>query len=397
MKTRLQVYLFILFVTICLVMLSSSVWCDGKKDEEKTGREYANQIEKELVIIDDPEYVDRVQRIGRDLVQIAKEHEVKASYGNSEIYDFKYTFKVVEDEDVNAFALPGGHIYVNTGLLDIIESDDELAGVLAHEIAHVAHHHSTRLLKEQSRLDKYVALIALAGIFGRVKSTDLNNILLGAQMLRTGKTSSQTMDAERDADRTAVAYLAKSKYNTEGLLTFMKILDKKHSENPTLPLGIYKTHPSPFRRIDSITQAMIDEGLAPNVRKLRGVVYAQSVPVDENSDQYKVIICERDVCMPASLKNGGPTSKERAEQIAKRINTMLDSGIRAKDIIENTATGRLVAGNMEIFKVEPEDTKVRKNTEVLAQAKSALDRAAWADWLCNSCIASRELTDVTSD
>ncbi len=385
----------ITIIAICL-LISGCVWCDSKKDEEKTGREYANQIDKELVIVDDPEYVDRVQRVGQALVKIANSQEVNASYGESKIYDFKYQFKVIEDKDVNAFALPGGFIYVNTGLLDVIDSDDELAGVLAHEIAHIAHHHTSRLLKEQSKFDKYVALIALAGIFGKVKNTDLNNILLGAQMLRTGKTSSQTMDAERDADRTAVAYLARSNFKAEGLLTFMQKLDRIHAENPSLPLGIYKTHPSPFQRIDSITQAMVAEGLAPNVRKLKGVAYAQVV-ADENSDQYKVIICDRDVCMPASLKNGGPTSKERAEQIAKRINTMLDSGIRAKDIIENTASSCLVAGNIEIFKVEPEDTKARKNTEVLAQAKSALERAAWADWLCNSCTASRELTSVTSD
>ncbi|MHB9037184.1 MAG: M48 family metalloprotease [Armatimonadota bacterium] len=398
MKNATRIHVLILCAAALLFTAMLPSWSDSQKDEEKAGREYAKRIEKDLIIIDDPVKTARVQRIGQAIAQIANEREVHASYGESKIYNFEYHFKVVEDKDVNAFALPGGYIYVNTGLLEMVESDDELAGVLAHEVAHVAHHHTSRLLREQSKMDKYVALIALAGIFGKVKNRDLNNLLMGAQMMKVGTTSGQTMEAERDADRTAVAYMAKSSFKPEGLMAFMKKLDDKHMENPTLPLGIYQTHPSPFRRVDAITDAMVAEGLAPNVRKLRGVAYAQAVPAEEGSDQFKVIICDRDVCMPASLSDG-PTSKQRAETIAKRINNMLDSGITARDITENTAASCLVAGNVEIFKVEPEDVKVHKNGDqaLLSKARSALTRAAWADWLYRDCVAARELARATSN
>ncbi|MEN6358050.1 MAG: M48 family metalloprotease [Armatimonadota bacterium] len=397
MKRARQTLALILCAVSLLAAAMSPVISDTYKDEEKMGREYAERMEKEMSFVDDQSIVERVKTIGETLAKIANENEVRASYGDSKIARFEYRFKVVDDPDVNAFALPGGYIYVNTGLLEMVDSDDELAGVLAHEIAHVAHHHATKLIKEQSKLDKYVALIALAGIFGKVKNTDLNNLLLGAQMLKVGSASGHTMNAERDADRTAVAYLAKSTYKPDGLLAFMQKLDKKHTENPTLPMGIYQDHPLPFRRVEAVVDAMVAEGLAPNVRKIRGVAYAQAIPISEGSDQYKVIICDRDVCTPAPLSNG-MTSKDRAEVIAKRINTMLDSGVCARAITQNTAQSCLVAGNIEILKVEPEDRRAQKNSNqaLLTQAKSALNRAAWADWLSNNCVAARELAGTSN-
>ncbi|MCE5315064.1 MAG: M48 family metalloprotease [Armatimonadota bacterium] len=398
MTNARRVHALILCFAAILFGAIYPVLAASQKDEEKAGREYAESIEKELTIINDPAFTERVERVGQAIAKIAKEHEVNASYGESKIYDFNYKFKVVDSKDVNAFALPGGYIYVNTGLLEMVQSDDELAGVLAHEVAHIAHHHTSRLMREQSKMNKLVALVALAGIFGKVRNRDLNNLLMGAQMMQVGTTSGRTMEAERDADRTAVAYLAKSTYKAEGLMAFMKKLEEKHAENPTLPLGIYQTHPSPFRRVDAVVDAMIAEGLSPNVRQLRGVAYAKATPAEDNSDQYKVVICDRDVCIPASLSDG-PTSKQRAEEIAKRINNMLDSGITARDIAENTASSCLVAGNVEIFKVEPEDVKIQKKADqtILAEARSALKRAAWADWLSNECIATRQPMVATSN
>ncbi|MCE5323817.1 M48 family metalloprotease [bacterium] len=396
MKRARLSHVLMLCLAASLTAVISPSYPDSYQDEEKMGREYAERMEKTMNIVDDQTVVERVERIGDKLAKIAGEYEVHASYGDSKIAPFKYRFKVVDDPDVNAFALPGGYIYVNKGLLEMVESDDELAGVLAHEIAHIAHHHTTKIIKEQSKLDKYMALIALVGIFGKVRGSDFNNLLLGAQMLKVGSASSHTMEAERDADRTAVAYMVKSSYKPDGLLAFMQKLDRKQAENPTLPLGIYKDHPSPYRRVGAVMNAMVAEGLAPNVRKIRGVAYAQAVPISEGSSQFKVIICDREVCTPAPLADG-TTSKDRAEVIAKKINNMLDSGISARTITENTAQSALVAGNIEILKVEPEDRQAQKNSneELLAQAKSALNRAAWADWLSNECVAVQELAGAS--
>jgi len=381
------------FVRWCLSMIAVTILAIAQvsgnpkqKEEENLGREYAADIERQVKLVTDPAIVDRVKRIGLELADIANKVEVPATFGSSEIYPFKYQFKVVEDKDVNAFSLPGGIIYVNTGLLKLVDSDDELAGVLAHEIAHAAHHHLTHLIRKSSNVDRYVALVALAGILSNIRSRDLNNLLLGAQMMKIGKLSSYTQEAEIDADRTAVAYLVRSRYNPEGMLAFIKKLEAKRTESPTLPLGIYQTHPAPYRRASAIAKAMREEGLSPDLRKIQDIAYAKPEPINDKEDLYQVVLSNRVFCRPANLGNG-PCSKERAEQIAKRINSVLDAGLRPTDISRDLSRQSIWAKGIEILKIEKEDVALQSKdgASLLEQACSVLEYAIWADWLCNDC------------
>lgn len=384
------------FVFVMLSLLGAcSCWGYNSKNEEKQGKQYAKEVDEESTFVTDKAIVERVQRIGDTLAKIANEQEVPAKYGSSALANFKYQFKVIEDDDINAFSLPGGYIYINSGVIKVAESDDEIAGVIAHEIAHSAHHHMAQLMEKQSKMDKFVALIALAGILGNVRSNDLNNLFMGAQMMRTGKISGYTMQAEKDADRTAVAYMAKSPYNPEGLLSFMKKLDAKHDENPTEPMGIYQTHPAPYRRVAAITKAMKAEGIKVDMRQARGVAFAKSVLVDEANQQYGVVINKKMIYEPATLPTG-TSSKSRAEILASKINKMLDSGVAPKDICENDSGTCLIAKGAEIIKVESEDNKQnsKESRALLDRARSGLAYAVWADWLCNDCeIAQEESLD----
>lgn len=354
--------------------------------EEQLGREYASKIEQECKLVEDEAVIERINRIGQTLAAIANETEVKACYGSSEITKFQYVFKVIDDKDVNAFSLPGGIIYVNSGLIELAGSDDEIAGVLAHEIAHAAHHHMVHLIRKQSKVDRLVALVALAGMLSNMRKTDLNNLLYGAQMIKTGKMSGYTMEAEKDADRTAVAYLAKSPYNPEGMLRFMKKLDEQADANPGVSLGIYQTHPSPFRRIASITQAMKEQGIDIDIRKARGVVYARAVPASDDDTRYDVVIGKKLVYAPAGL-SAGSSSQERANALASTINKALDAGITPRDLSESATHDRLLARGQELLTVEDADTRLsgQDKHELLARARSALEYAIWAEWLCDRC------------
>ena len=370
---------------------SGSCWSYTRQEEEKLGRKYAQELEKRAKLIEDEAVLDRVQRIGETLAKIANKREVPALYGSAEVFEFDYQFKVVEDEDVNAFCLPGGLVYVHTGLLDIVESDDELAGVLAHEIAHAAHHHTSHLLTKQSQVDRYVALVALAAILGNVRSNDLNNLVLGAQLLKTGKLSSYTQEAERDADRTAVAYLAKSGYDPEAMLSFMKKLDAIRDQNPTVPLGIFQTHPAPFRRVTQLAKAMQDEGLEVDLRKARDVAYAKSQPTAEGSDDYQVVVGQKIVWQPACLE-GGDCSKARAEATAQKINELLDAGISARQVREDVPGGRLVVSGTQLLKIENEDVLLTGDTSeaLLEKARAGVEYAIWADRLWTCCQEVRQ-------
>ena len=193
------------FITLICILIPSLLSIlsvtYAAQDEEELGKKYSRDIEEQSKIVTDPAIVERVDKIGQALAKIANEQEVPARYGSSSISKFKYTFKVIEDKDINAFSLPGGLIYVNTGLLEAVESDDELAGVLAHEIAHASHHHMSQIIEKQSRVDHIVAILAVAGILCNMRGNDFNNLLYGAQLMRTGKVSGYTMEAEKDADQ----------------------------------------------------------------------------------------------------------------------------------------------------------------------------------------------------
>lgn len=373
-----------------VLVVATSSWAYSQREEERLGREYAAKVEAQALLVTEEEIVARVERIGQALAKIAKEHEIPASYGTSDVYKFDYQFKVIEDKDVNAFCLPGGIIYVNTGLLEVAESDDELAAVLAHEIAHAAHHHMSHLLKKQSKVDRYIALITLAGILGNLRNEDLNNLVMGAQMLKTGKISGYTQEAERDADRTAVAVLTKSEFSPEGMLAFMKKLDEIRDQNPSVPLGIYQTHPAPFRRVASIAKAMQEEGLVVDIRKARDVAYVKAVPVEDTEDRYRVVVGAKVVWEPACL-DSGTTSKDRAEASAQTINSLLDAGLDNRDLCRKVSGRRLMAKKTEVLTLENEDVALNGDTdqELLEKARSALVYAIWADWLSETCEAAQ--------
>ncbi|MCX6374461.1 MAG: M48 family metalloprotease [Armatimonadetes bacterium] len=264
---------------------------DPGKAEVKMGREAAVDVEKEKKLITDPAVTERVERIGKAIAEVANLDVVPATYGNSEIYKFDYKFKVIEDESVNAFSLPGGIIYVHKGLLDYVQSDHELAGVLAHEIAHSAHHHMTYLLKEQSKLDGQIALVLIAGMLTKVNSRDLGHLLIGAQLVRIARASGYGQKAEADADVVAVAYMAKAGYNPVGSLTFMERLAHDYAASPSLDLGIMQTHPAPADRCKCVTAQIKALGLPINRRAVTDSLKAvteQTVVGDKTIVQVKL-------------------------------------------------------------------------------------------------------------
>jgi predicted Zn-dependent protease len=395
-RTVSIVYLAICVMALgCVPLLAAS----SKAQEEQLGRDYAKEVDQQAKFVEDKAITERVDRIGQALAKIANETEIKATYGSSTIAKFQYTFKVVDDKDVNAFSLPGGHIYVNSGLVTLAESDDEIAGVLAHEIAHSSHHHMMQLIHKQATVDRYVALISLAGILTNMKSQDLNNLLYGAQLLKTGKMSGYTMQAEKDADRTAVAYLAKSPYKAEGILSFMRKLDEKSDANPTESLGIYQDHPAPFRRVASIAKAMKEEGIDVDLRKARGITYAKTVPARSDDCLYEVTIGKKVIYSPAGLGSGPTSSKARSDALAAAINKMLDSGITHKDVTADATGYKLLLRGTEVLKIESADAALMGEDKpaLLKQARGALEYAIWADWLCDRCPVVQKALAEESD
>ena len=124
------------------------------QQEVEFGKKVVAEIEKHYRFITDAELVERVDRIGQTLAEISRQTPTVARYGESGPAPFQYTFRIIDEKDVNAFSVPGGFIFVNKGLLEFVSSDDELAAVLAHEIAHAAHRHVMKLIRDDAKVQR---------------------------------------------------------------------------------------------------------------------------------------------------------------------------------------------------------------------------------------------------
>ena len=216
------------------------------------GEEYSKLIAKEVEFSENEEYIERVERIGRALADIANTHKVKVSWGDKRLSPFNYEFHVLKGDDVNAFSVPGGYIYIYEGLIEFAETDDELAGVIAHEIAHASFRHIATMMDEQGKLNVFNIAAVLAAIFSR---SDAAKILIPTQLVNQALGSGWSINAEIAADRGCVQYLMLSEYNPLGALTFMERLAHQNRLKPRFDWGIYETHkPTEERARDLIVE-----------------------------------------------------------------------------------------------------------------------------------------------
>ena len=201
--------------------------------EVALGRQIAAELDKENKFIDDPIITEYVNRVGQNLV-IHSDAKVP------------FTIKVVDSDEVNAFALPGGFFYVNKGLILAADNEAELAGVMAHEIAHVAARHAVEN-QTKANLMQYGAIagsIFLGGIPGLIFQNTAGLGLLASFM-------KFNRNAEAEADKLGVQYLYAAGYDPSGLATMFEKLAAKNKKKPGFLSKAFATHPQPPDRRDA--------------------------------------------------------------------------------------------------------------------------------------------------
>jgi len=195
--------------------------------EVRQGREAAAEVDRQAKFIDDPLITEYVNRVGQNIV-IHSDAKVP------------FTIKVIDSDEVNAFALPGGFFYVNKGLLLAADNEAELAGVMAHEIAHVAARHAVENQTKASLLE-YAALggsIFLGGIPGLIYQNTAGIGLLGIFM-------KFSRGAEEEADKLGVQYMYAAGYDPGAMATMFEKLEAKNKKKPGLISRAFATHPAP--------------------------------------------------------------------------------------------------------------------------------------------------------
>ena len=326
---------------------SSTVTVGGRqvKVPEVTGDEHQRLIDT-IGIYDDPETAAYINAIGQRLV------------ANSSRHNDTFTFTLLDSPDINAFALPGGFIYVNRGLLAYLETEAELAGVIAHEIGHITEsHHSRRSTQQTTSTVLATTAYILTG------SGDLYD---AAQMYGAEVVSGFGRDMELEADAAGAEFMHRSGYDADALLSVIGVLkdqemyrrvQAKASGKPTGTYhGLYSSHPRNDLRLQTVIKTANTLDLddqpenpeAPGVfrNRVEGLVFGASAQSQAESNRFyhnkldftfryhegwSVAQGSRDVTV---------TSKDGNASMAITL-SRLDPGVTPVDYLASTASGAL--------------------------------------------------------
>ena len=195
--------------------------------EVRLGRELAAEVDRQAKFVDDPTITEYVNRVGQNIVL----------HSDAKV---PFTIKVIDSDEVNAFALPGGFFYVNKGLILAADNEAELAGVMAHEIAHVAARHAVENQTKGSLLE-YAAIagsILIGGIPGMIYQNTAGIGLLGIFM-------KFSRSAEEEADKLGVQYMYAAGYDPSAMATMFEKLEAKNKKKPGFIARAFATHPAP--------------------------------------------------------------------------------------------------------------------------------------------------------
>ncbi|MBI5415661.1 MAG: M48 family metalloprotease [Candidatus Omnitrophica bacterium] len=206
----------------------------GTDKEVSIGEAVAAKMEEQYETVTDVDLNERAQKILERIVAVCDRK------------DIVYFIKVIDKDLMNAVSLPGGYVYVFKGVLDKAENDDELAGVIAHEVAHINARHAVKRIQ-----NAYGALI-LQGL-----ATQSNaRVAQGVNFALLSLFSAYSQQDEFEADRLGVKYMKLAGYNPDAMVTFLEKLRKEEEKQPGREYSYWRTHPFLPQRISAVNQAI---------------------------------------------------------------------------------------------------------------------------------------------
>jgi beta-barrel assembly-enhancing protease len=238
-----------ILVMIFMIFVGALMWAQGptefhpgfnlfsKEQDMQLGKESADQVRKQMTVIKDPVLTAYVNRVGQRLVSSREAQES----------GFPFTFEVVADPSINAFALPGGPMFINTGLLRAVDNEAELAGVMGHEMSHVILRHGTN----QATKAEFIQLPAILG--SQVAGTSLLGKVMQAGIgFGAGSVLRKfSRSAESQADLMGSHLMAEAGYDPAQLARFFEKLNAESSQHA---VQFFSDHPNPENRERAIEQ-----------------------------------------------------------------------------------------------------------------------------------------------
>ncbi len=209
-------------------------------DDVKVGRQAAAEVEQQMPILNDSDATNYISRVGQRLVS-----SIPPEFQHPE---FNYYFKIVNARDINAFALPGGPMYVNRGMIEAARNEGEMAGVMAHELSHVALRHGTA---QASKAQKYGLLAGILGIGGQIlggpagAAAQIAGQGVGVYFLKFSR------EYETEADILGAQIMARAGYDPRDLANMFQTIERQSGGSSG---GFLSSHPSPANRYARINQ-----------------------------------------------------------------------------------------------------------------------------------------------
>lgn len=364
---------------IAFVLLATAVsarqWTD--EYEKKIGNEAAAELEKGWKMV-------------KDEAQIKKLNAMAALLGaQTQRPNVTYDVRIINDKQINAFSIPGGIIYVTTGLLQDVHSEHELAGVIAHEITHNTFYDSLERGERNKKLFMGSIAAALTTLLVGGKSDQVSAVLAAGEYIRVGVLSHYTLEIETRADEYAVQILLKTKeYNPVGMLTFMERLAARERQTPRQELGIFADHPDTDVRVRRIVRLLEQAGVDLN----RRAVTKWEPPVaeelkGEEAGQVALKLWGVELLRSPKAQDSKPVL-ERYTKLAEGLREKLAADLASYEITVDTAQAhpRLLLQDQPWLEITPEEaaaaglSQLELARKIQANLRAALHKENLGRW-----------------
>ncbi|HOX27641.1 MAG TPA: M48 family metalloprotease [bacterium] len=336
--------------------------------EGNLGKDAAEEIIRYYGLVENDAEIQRMQAVGERIISICGRKNIE------------YHFYILDTDIINAFALPGGYVFMTKGIMDFVDDDDELASVMAHEITHVVRRHGVSIYKKEMKN-------ALINFLVLVLTRDPNAVMAG-QMVEQERADIFGRTAENEADSFGLEYVVKAGYNPDSFISFFEKMKQYDSHRPNLLEDYFDSHPPMEERIENAKNNYKRLGLTPPTAvasRIEGRLHAAEICKDESP-------CLGEIEGPNGviLTFGDPgrykTPFDRAKKTVDVINRLLDSKLELFEIKKTNSTNgpELMLRNTRVLYVLPGDLKANnaENADVLLDRwVESLKIFIWNDFL----------------
>ena len=351
---RIAIPLFVLLAGLFQTAASADV---SYTAERELGKRFDMMAHERFPLVRDPEFVSYVSGIGQEIVS-----RLDDSF-------FEYRFAVVNDGSINAFAVPGGYIYVNVGLLNHAKNDDEVAAVLGHEVAHIHAHHMARQ-QEKTQLISYASLL---GMLATVVNPALGSLAMAAGQAAELK---YRREFEQEADYLGVRYLRGTGYDPRAMLDFFKKLQDESRLIPTFLPPYLSSHPLTDERLnhlEAVLRAKQWEGherknAGARLQRLKALARARGDKPKDVLEQYEKLRRENE---------GNPNADYLYGVVALEIGRFDE----ARAALESARKGGVVAADRELGRVALRKRETETSIRLLRThlEREPRDGLAWVE------------------